>query len=474
MKSRPVVRFICWLMFVVQLVPWSEAHGQNDSLEYEFDFTKKPMIAASEVFMVNLIINRYDAWYFRDGGEYWAKVTPASWKSNLTHGLEWDWNSFYANWFGHPIHGSLYFNAARSLGMTYWEAVPYSYLGSFVWEYFGETHPPSGNDLMTTSIGGIFLGEITHRLSHKLLDYPANGLGRAWRVALSTLINPMRTINKLAFGTPRNSLSAYGADQTLQDIRAYISAGQNFQVRSLNIDTRGSGLFLEFGIVYGNLHDEPHFYKPFEFFDLRSWLRFVDTDIRPSPFVNITAHGILWGQNLKRSPEYSLVIGAFQHFDFLNDEVIEIGSLGFSGGFILNQKIGQDINMYYQTHIGPTVLGGSNNEIVGLFADDHESVRDYILGPGFLIKTEILMDHKTYGRLSFDYKHFTFYVQSGPDGVEGLNLITLTYSLPFLKSYRIGANYARYYRRVVYDHYPEYDGFKKDLYELRAYLTYEF
>jgi hypothetical protein len=67
--------------------------------------------------------------------------------------------------FAHPFHGSLYFSAARTNGFNYWASVPFAIAGSFLWECCGETHPPSINDWIATSIGGAAIGETTYRLS---------------------------------------------------------------------------------------------------------------------------------------------------------------------------------------------------------------------------------------------------------------------------------------------------------------------
>jgi hypothetical protein len=435
-----------------------------------FDFTKKPGIAVLNVFSINLIINRYDAWFFRNGGEYWAKVSPSSWKRNLESGLEWDWNSFGTNWFGHPVHGSMHYNSARSLGLSYWESSPFTFLGSFSWEYFGETHPPSGNDIMTTSFGGIYLGEMTHRLSEKLLNYKSYGMGRVWRVTLATILNPIALVNRWFHGVPQHS-----SNPTItEDLRAFVAFGGNFQLSSINLETKGGGPFLEFGMVYGNPYQDKKFFKPFESFEIQAWLRFVKDDYRPYPYLNVSSHALLWGTNIAYDENNSTLVGAFQHFDYLHDEVIEIGSLGYSGGLLNFKRLGKTFATYYDFHIGPSILGGSNNEIVGEFTEDPESKRDYILGPGFLFETSFVLDHQKAGRLTSRYKHFTFFVVSGPDGVEGLNLLSFRYTIPIWLGHRFGIDYTRYYRRVKYHDYPEYNNFKKDLYEFRAFVSYDF
>ena len=37
-------------------------------------------------------------------------------------------------------------------------------------EFLGETEPPAINDVLATLMGGMAIGEMTHRLSHTMLD----------------------------------------------------------------------------------------------------------------------------------------------------------------------------------------------------------------------------------------------------------------------------------------------------------------
>ena len=76
--------------------------------------------------------------------------------------------------FAHPYHGGLYFNAGRSNGLTFWESAPLAFLGSWTWEYLGETHRPALNDFFMTSFGGIALGEVFHRVATTYME-----IGRA-------------------------------------------------------------------------------------------------------------------------------------------------------------------------------------------------------------------------------------------------------------------------------------------------------
>ena len=94
----------------------------------------RPVRAVGELFLVQLIPWTFNA-VVRD--KEWAHVNLQSWEENLENPWEWDNDHFFTNQFGHPYHGSLYFNTGRSNGYSFWGSVPWSYVGSATWELFG-------------------------------------------------------------------------------------------------------------------------------------------------------------------------------------------------------------------------------------------------------------------------------------------------------------------------------------------------
>ena len=99
-------------------------------------------------------------------------------KENLRTGFKWDNDGFLMNQFMHPYHGSQYFNAARSNGLSFWESCLYPYGGSLMWELFMENQAPSYNDLINTPVSGILIGEISYRISDLIIDESKTGFMR--------------------------------------------------------------------------------------------------------------------------------------------------------------------------------------------------------------------------------------------------------------------------------------------------------
>src|SRR5262249_42274866 len=155
---------------------------------------KRFWAAAGEVAALELIPWAYDR-YIAD--QEWARISTDTVKDNFDTGFVYDHDDFPTNQFGHPYHGSTFFNAARSNGYGYWSSGLFTLAGSLVWECCMENTAPSKNDLVNTTLGGMTRGEVAHRLSAMILDNTASGGERVWRELGAALINPVGACNRL-------------------------------------------------------------------------------------------------------------------------------------------------------------------------------------------------------------------------------------------------------------------------------------
>ena len=194
MKKCMLIGLICLLSSQWM---WGQHFPQMDARNYVSDtalfIPRRPWLAASEVFGMNMAVWTFDRFLMN---EDFAKINGHTIKQNFKTGPVWDTDKFSTNLVAHPYHGSLYFNAARSNGLNFWQSIPFAAGGSLMWEFFMETEPPSINDMLATSFGGIELGEITYRLSDLFIDNRSHGAERVGREILSGLISPMRAINR--------------------------------------------------------------------------------------------------------------------------------------------------------------------------------------------------------------------------------------------------------------------------------------
>jgi hypothetical protein len=131
-------------------------------------------------------------------GYQWAQTDLGTAGRNLGT-WRFDDDSFQLNNLMHPYTGSIYYGAARSMGLGMWWSFGVTSLGSALWEVGGETEPASINDQIMTSVGGSFLGEVLYRCAVLIL---AGGDGDPgfWREGAAFLVSPPTGANRLMFG----------------------------------------------------------------------------------------------------------------------------------------------------------------------------------------------------------------------------------------------------------------------------------
>ncbi len=347
---------------------------------------RRPWLAAAEVFGLNMFVygfNRYVA------NEDFAQINWGTIKRNFRTGPVWDTDKFSTNLVAHPYHGSLYFNAARTNGMSFWESIPYTVGGSLMWEWFMETEPPSINDLFATSFGGVELGEITYRLSDLFIDNRTTGGERIGREVLSGLISPMRALNRLITGEAWRYSPSKGRTYTSVPVGFYVNTGPRFLAEQQHSKHGTTSWNLALRLDYGDPFDDD-FYSPYEWFQLRATFDFFSSQ----PLITqVNAIGALWGKTIWAKDERTLMAGVFQHFDYYDSElrssdpnyvppyrISEAAAVG--GGLIYNRKStpATKVDVFGELYVNAVLLGASVSDYMKL------QERDYNLGNGYSIK----------------------------------------------------------------------------------------
>ena len=154
------------------------------------------LAASGEAQLINAVVMSYNVGHFIITGlDSWAIPSSDSIYRNLTEPWEWeDTDGFKVNQMGHPIHGSVYFNAGRLNGFNFYESVFFSAFGSSSWEVFGERNTASINDFLTTVSCSMPLGEMFYRLYLEAYsgDFP---------MFLAICVNPMAGFHRLVTGS---------------------------------------------------------------------------------------------------------------------------------------------------------------------------------------------------------------------------------------------------------------------------------
>ncbi|MDX2472739.1 MAG: DUF3943 domain-containing protein [Candidatus Krumholzibacteria bacterium] len=419
-------------------IDWHQASALTDTAIVQKNFWR----TAIEVTGVNGLVWFFDR-YIREGGTNPGfRIGFNSWAENLKNGLEWDDNSFSTNQFSHPYHGNLYFNAARSNGYDFWESAPFVFAGSLQWEFFGEVHHASMNDWIATSVGGIAVGEVLHRLSLTIRDNKATGSSRTWKELGGFVVDPLGGLNRIIDGdwsrVHANPVDQYpNRFRTTMDLGFRKTADENLWTSN---DT--TGLYAEFNFDYGD-----PFYgdmeSPFDHFDFDLQLNFKDSAMIGRAELN----GLLAGTFLEESKPVSHILGAFHHFDYVNNSKFKFGAQSLGAGLLSKYETSHGLEIRTELHANAILLGAS--------LSDYEtfSGRTYDYGPG--ASAGFSVEFGANGWHFLRVSHEQYYIRSinGTDADHLLGASRVALNVPVTANFGAGLEYVLYTSEKFYDDY---------------------
>lgn len=386
MKHVLIIIFLYLFISSVQ----AQQFPQMDTRNYVSDTTitpvRKPWLAAAEAFGVNMGVWAVDRYIGKADFSY---INFKTIKNNFKTGPVWDTDMFSTNLFAHPYHGSLYFNAARSNGMNFWQSIPYNAGGSFMWEFFMENEPPSINDLMATTLGGAALGEITYRLSDLFIDNRSFGIERVARELLSGVLSPVRGINRLITGEAWKPSTNKGRVFSYVPINFVINLGPRFLSEQEKSQKGTVGMNVLLRLDYGDPFSDP-VYSPYEWFQVRVGLEFFSNQPLITQFSTI---GALWGKQIFVKDQRTLSLGVFQHFDYYDSQNIQDSerkvvpyriseAVAAGPGLLYNRRAtkSDNVDVYGELYLNGIGLGASVSDYY------KAGERDYNMGSGYSVK----------------------------------------------------------------------------------------
>jgi len=395
---------------------WEEKHSKlvfTDST-MALPVKKRYWQAAAEATAINVGVQMFDRWALNSD---FAQTTLNSLKRNFTDGMVWDNDFFITNLFAHPYHGNLYFNAARTNGLTFWESVPYALGGSLMWEFLGETEPPAINDVIATSCGGMAIGEMTHRLSLTILDDRDRGFKRFMREATAAIINPIQGLHRIISGDAWRVKNKHYCYHNFDEIPidASVSLGWRYLADDGALFRGIHAPYLNMTLTYGISVDGDKHTTPYDFFDIEANVAIGGGQ----PSVNtLNIVGRLWSTPILDKKDMAGEFGIYQHFNYYDAKPIEDGSeltpyriseaAGFGPGFILSlPQTGALSKLEQRIFLSGILLGGTKS--------DHFNTieRDYNMGSGFSIKSKTQLDFGHFGRFILNAKYFRIYTWKG-------------------------------------------------------------
>jgi hypothetical protein len=385
----------------------------------------------------NIVTNLFDTYITKDD---FIHVGFASWGRNLKAGFPWgpswvwDQDRFGMNFLGHPYSGGEYFIAARANGYNFWESIPFTFFGSYMWKIFGETGIPERNDLICTTIGGALFGEILYRLSSNVLDDRTTGMERFFRELSGAVLAPTRAWTRLTEG----KLFKVTSEDTSQrePLNMALSAGIRRVNNGSSFLTGSSNFFLNINFDYGNPF-EVRPWKPFDYFKMRTDLtigagrKLVD---------EISGYGLLFGKNVE-SGDLKTLVGVFQHWDYFDNWTFELGTMAFGPGIITKLPVSSNSNLYTNIHIGVVPFAGNSTR----YGPDTSQIRDYDFGGGAESKFECTLNLGSRIRFTFVGSYFWFHTYVGSPGDNYIGVLKPSIGLRLFNNLSVGVEHLVYY-----------------------------
>ncbi|MDO3644017.1 DUF3943 domain-containing protein [Mucilaginibacter sp. L3T2-6] len=267
-------------------------------------------------------------------------INPAHW--------EFDNDEFQTNQFGHPYHGSNFYSAFRVNGYSFWQAAPAAFAGSYLWETFAENQAPAPNDFINTSYGGIILGEMTYRLSNKIVNNRTRGFKRQVDEVFAFLVNPMNGLHRITTGK-WGKVSGNSTERDSSKIYAEFGLG----IRTFNngLHNAQSGWFGHIKLLYGTPYE--NYRVPFSNISVNA--EFGKDD---STRINVvTVYGSLAGWEIASTEKQEHLAVLSANYDYVRNVAFFYGAQSLRINVLSEFDISKKITINTQVGGGALILG---------------------------------------------------------------------------------------------------------------------
>ncbi|WPB76606.1 DUF3943 domain-containing protein [Archangium violaceum] len=285
--------------------------------------------------------------------EEWTHVTPGTIRDNLDGPWVIDDDNFEINQLGHPYQGSLYFSAARSSGLSFWESFLYVAAGSLLWEIGGEAEPPSLNDQITTTFAGALFGEALFRVWNDLIGHGGEK-NSILRHIVAAPLSPVASFNYYVF-----KQRARLAESNLF-YRTWIGSSYGGSIRDQTgerTEILGFGQQLSLGVsltqgfpgTSGDLD-----YGPFDHYDLR-----FELSLPRTPYIGFFLRGLLFGKAFQPKPWAHGLIGVFGSYDYSTLPLLRVSTSAVGPGLAMDVDMGAGVTLQGTVLAAPIFFGGA-------------------------------------------------------------------------------------------------------------------
>jgi hypothetical protein len=418
---------------------------------------KRFWLAAGEIVLLEglpWVFNRYIA------DEDFARISWDTVEANYKAGFGFDSDHFSTNQSAHPLHGSLFFNAARSNGYDYWESALFTAMSSVIWEMTMENTRPSANDLVNTTLGGMTRGEVSHRLAAVIRDNTASGSERFWRELGATVLDPVGTLTRLVNGDISRDFP--NPEERYPDGFSVTADGGYRHVNGApeHPDQAIVSLSARYGDPFtGDIA------KPFDSFWAAIDINFPAVDTAIS---RIEERGILKGWELSDSSAgVRHIFGFSQEYEYFNNAAQVFGAQVLGAGLLSRFPLGRSVFLVTDFSLLGVPLAGIKTTN---FASP-ETGRNYDYAPGGGGRTALRIFGAGQEILSVGYGVLWATTVNGVSDFNTLQFFRANARVPIVDGLAAGAGYSWYSRKTTYTGFFER---RETQSEWRAFLSFTF
>jgi len=358
-------------------------------------------------------------------------LNPGSW--------QFDNDPLQTNQFGHPYHGSQFFNSFRANGYNFWQSAGASFAGSYIWETYAENQPPAPNDFINTGFGGAVLGEMEYRLANRIVNNEAVGFKRQINELIGFLVDPMNGLSRILDG----KWGKVSSNTALRD-SSKIMAEFNSGIRTIESNGQGhSGWYGHVRLYYGD---------PFENYRTPFSNILINTEIGKddSSAVNIVSvYGSLAGWEIKstESVEHLAILSA--NYDYIRNSAFFYSGQSVRINLLSEYDITKNTIINTTFGLGPIILGAAPDKYITPNGRDY----DYTMGVGINGNAVLKLYNKIF--VDLNYRGGWLSTINGNPSHYFLHTASAELSYMFVKGLSICAEPGYYSLSGRYRDYPD-------------------
>jgi len=377
-------------------------------------------------------------------GHHTARVGFKSMFENLRHGFEWDVNPWGVNQIGHPYQGSNYFTSGRAHGLSFWEATPVAAFGSATWEFLAENNRASLNDLLNTTLGGIALGEVMHRIGWLIRDPTLTGTARRRKEFIAMAVDPLGGLQRL-LSKDSTRVSAKPSSLIPSSVRSGGGAGVMWQGRNAREARSTAHPFLNIHMDYGGVRNG-NSRVPFGAFALEF------TVGGGSAVSQANVRGRFFGRPFGENGRAQFSV--FQTFDYTTNRAYAFGGQGFEAEVALTRPVSPRTSLWMAATGGATVLGAVDT-LINPPADvtvDQELLarRTYDYGPTLRFGGVLEFQRHDATIVSLTYQGYQLSVVDGTRSFHVLQRLRLDVRVPIVRAFTLGMAGEYFFRKAYF------------------------